>query len=405
MDEPYYSIPKQIFLFIFSFHSAVDIATIVPTFLVQYGLKFSNPNANVAISYLRLSRLLRLFRLFKLNRNTRWKSGLLLGTMLKSKEAIGILVFYGLVLIVLFASIMQILEGGVFTVNDEYPQGAYLRTNDMGVTSISPFISIPVSIYYTIITLTTVGYGDIVPVTVAGRAIACVCALFGILVLALPISIIGSNFTSEYVAYLKRLQEHRALHKARRRAFRNLWMDGRKISNTGNLHAADRTSLSGLPREVSLTGEVVSRLRRPESDIAPLRLSAEGSIIDVSRNQSLSAIDRFEQIYSGLEHEEQQTRLAKCWIDIFGIRRPIDIGIYYSQTSSIDTTAAESKSSPLNFDPVIGPIDVSSLSREELESRVTALTEKYNRLQERNKTVSEGLAIVASTLSSLNIRK
>jgi hypothetical protein len=52
--------------------------------------------------------------------------------------------------------------------------------------------------------MTTVGYGDVYPLTSAGQLIASVTMMFGILILALPITVIGSNFGAEYEDYLRR---------------------------------------------------------------------------------------------------------------------------------------------------------------------------------------------------------
>jgi hypothetical protein len=67
----------------------------------------------------------------------------------------------------------------------------------------SPFVSIASGIYWAVVTSSTVGYGDLYPTSVAGRAIACLTACLGILVVALPISVVGSNFMIEYQKLLK----------------------------------------------------------------------------------------------------------------------------------------------------------------------------------------------------------
>ena len=68
----------------------------------------------------------------------------------------------------------------------------------------SKFESIPASFYWASVTMTTVGYGDVFPLTTAGQLVASITMMFGILILALPITVIGSNFATEYEEYLRR---------------------------------------------------------------------------------------------------------------------------------------------------------------------------------------------------------
>ena len=62
----------------------------------------------------------------------------------------------------------------------------------------SVFVTMLDAYWWAIITMTTVGYGDVVPTTFMGKMIGCCCAVFGVLVIGLPIPIIGSSFNKFY---------------------------------------------------------------------------------------------------------------------------------------------------------------------------------------------------------------
>lgn len=57
------------------------------------------------------------------------------------------------------------------------------------------FVSIPAGMWWAIITMTTVGYGDVYPVSVSGQMLGAVCALFGVIILAMPVAVLVSHFT------------------------------------------------------------------------------------------------------------------------------------------------------------------------------------------------------------------
>ncbi|XP_065657377.1 potassium voltage-gated channel subfamily C member 1 isoform X6 [Hydra vulgaris] len=129
----------------------------------------------------------RLFRIFRLLRYVKNLRGMIvIGETLKAS-------FEQLLLLILVLTIPMV----VFATMVYY---AEKNTID------SKFESIPRSFWWAIITLTTVGYGDMSPVSLAGKIIGGFCATFGILMSALPISVIGSNF-SFYYSYAKAKME------------------------------------------------------------------------------------------------------------------------------------------------------------------------------------------------------
>merc|ERR1719428_368711 len=94
-------------------------------------------------------------------------------------------------------------------------RGMYLRdaSPQMGVTSYeeSPFASIIHSFWFVIVTITTVGYGDMYPVTRAGKTVTTFMILLGIVVIAMPVGVIGSNFSNEYAAMMKDREKKKKL--------------------------------------------------------------------------------------------------------------------------------------------------------------------------------------------------
>jgi len=155
------------------------------------------------LSVLRLIRLTRITRIFKMSKNFQ---GLLVlaTTFRKSAAALLMLFLFMLIFSILFATLIYTAEGGSW---DAY-RHQYVRDDG----SASPFESIPVSMWWTIVTMCTVGYGDQYPVTPPGKFIGTLTMFCGLIVLSLPITIIGANFNDEYRKTTQ--QEQRAKKEA-----------------------------------------------------------------------------------------------------------------------------------------------------------------------------------------------
>lgn len=150
-------------------------------------------------------RVLRLFRIFRVFRMARYEEGMRLfaRVMAKSSEALILLVYFLLIAVILFGSLIYYAECGHF----DKTTGEFYRDVN-GAKEVSPFVSIPSSFWWVLVTTSTVGYGDMVPTTTLGRIIGVITMHVGILSLALPITIIGANFASEFrVLQEKRLRE------------------------------------------------------------------------------------------------------------------------------------------------------------------------------------------------------
>lgn len=150
--------PKK---YIFSFLGIVDLLAIIPTYIAV-----TLPEAQPFI-VIRSIRLLRIYRILKLYRFIR-AGHLLILALRNSIRKILIFMMFILILVVLLGSVMYVVEHAE-----------------------NGFFSIPLSIYWAVITLTTVGYGDIVPVTDLGKFIATFIMLLGYSIIAIPTGIVS----------------------------------------------------------------------------------------------------------------------------------------------------------------------------------------------------------------------
>lgn len=157
----------------------VDLAAILPFFL---------PFVVTDVRFIRIIRLLRLFRLFKLARYSEPMQTL--GDVFKAKAGDLAVAFFILFIVLIFASSLM-----YHAEHEAQPEA---------------FSSIPTSMWWGIVTLTTIGYGDTYPVTTFGKIIASGVAVLGIAVYAIPTGIMASAFTEELRK--KREKTHKCPH-------------------------------------------------------------------------------------------------------------------------------------------------------------------------------------------------
>ena len=229
----------------------VDVVAIMPFYLEIMLANISIPG----LSVFRVVRLVRVFRLFKVSRGS---LTVFVSTMARSAKPLYMLVFFTSIAMIIFSSLMYYVERGTYnedlkmwmrvyvyycdvkvpadvgpaikhpsnytldsgmsepcrwvdpstydnsTIN--YPSEAlfscpyqYKKTsNCVTVYEQSPYDSIPTSFWWCLVTMTTVGYGDVVPTQPLGKVLGGIVMIFGIVVIALPITVIGSNFATIY---------------------------------------------------------------------------------------------------------------------------------------------------------------------------------------------------------------
>lgn len=157
------------FKYIFSFYGIVDLLATIPKYL---DLLFPGSGSGMLLS-IRAIRLLRIFRILKLVHFV-GASNQLVVAIKTSRAKIAVFLFSVLVVCVIFGTLMYMIEG---------PEHG--------------FTSIPVSIYWTIVTLTTVGFGDITPETPFGQFVSSIIMILGYGIIAVPTGLVTAELMRE----------------------------------------------------------------------------------------------------------------------------------------------------------------------------------------------------------------
>lgn len=153
--------------YVFSLYGIIDLLAILPSFI---GIFFVGAHSLIII---RALRLLRVFRVFKMvgfmNQGT-----VIMSALRASRDKIFVFIFFIFLMVNIVGAIMYLVEG----------------------TANSGFDSIPRSIYWAVVTMTTVGYGDISPTTSLGQFLAAVVMILGYAVIAVPTGIVSAEMTN-----------------------------------------------------------------------------------------------------------------------------------------------------------------------------------------------------------------
>ena len=155
--------------YIFSYYGAIDLLSVVPAFIALF-----MPDAQYLL-VVRALRMLRVFRVLKLTHYLN-QANFLVVALHGSKQKIIVFLLSVATMVLIYGTLMYLIEG---------PENG--------------FTSIPMSIYWAVVTLTTVGFGDIVPLTPLGKALATVVMITGYSIIAVPTGI----FTAELATAMR----------------------------------------------------------------------------------------------------------------------------------------------------------------------------------------------------------
>ena len=162
---------RRPFRYIKSFYGIVDLLSCLPTYLAIF------LTGAHSLMVIRILRLLRMFRVLKMVGHVRGGETIMRG-LLESRAKIFVFFFAVLLFSVLAGTLMSLVESGV--------EGTH-------------FTNIPISIYYAIVSITTVGYGDMVAITTVGKILTAIYVLTGYAIIAVPTGIVTSELLKSHL--------------------------------------------------------------------------------------------------------------------------------------------------------------------------------------------------------------
>lgn len=200
---------KRLVTFVISPANLIDLVAILPG-IMGWISKIVTPNGDGleggGFVVLRLVRLTRIFRAFK-NPTLVEPVIVIARTIINSTKALYVLGFNLLLGILIFGSLMYVFEKGEWEPETRtYNRYVGRKWNSTSfewedVTAESPFLSIPHAFWWAVVTAMTVGYGDMFPTRTMGYIVATATMVFSLVILALPVGVIGGNFSQAWAAY------------------------------------------------------------------------------------------------------------------------------------------------------------------------------------------------------------
>ena len=210
--------------------------------------------------------------------------------------------------------------------------------NDQTILELSPFTSIPAAMWWAVITAATVGYGDISPASTWGKLIGAVLAVSGVIVIALPLAVIGLNFSNEYTKFHAIRTQIRRSHEreAQERAFEKLRLDhaGPDGSTKDTISPIGSGIIHHDSGELSSEGGKVVK----SASSVPAALIYEARAVSTYSVKWSEVIDSFEKLDGHLDTctEKDIREFVKTGLNAMDAAEDAD-----SPTNRVNTTANE----------------------------------------------------------------
>eukprot|EP00441_Pelagodinium_beii_P036532 CAMPEP_0197650180 /NCGR_PEP_ID=MMETSP1338-20131121/30785_1 /TAXON_ID=43686 ORGANISM="Pelagodinium beii, Strain RCC1491" /NCGR_SAMPLE_ID=MMETSP1338 /ASSEMBLY_ACC=CAM_ASM_000754 /LENGTH=476 /DNA_ID=CAMNT_0043224533 /DNA_START=472 /DNA_END=1902 /DNA_ORIENTATION=+ len=284
--------------FLLSPASVFDLLSILP-----FWLELALQGDKETVPWLRLCRMFRVCRVFKLSRILNSDLGSLSDASHIFASVLRQTVPAFLMTMVLVLNALLVFSALIYSVErgDWYPSavleaeglhssfsakgyntttGLFLRRLANGSLEVCPFSSIPESAWWTLVTITTVGYGDVVPITLAGRLVGAAAMLYGAVLLGLPIGIIGGLFSTEYLRLAHQTEQLKVQPPRGQHSWGSPLSSLKRGQSRSSLHENSPVRLGKvIPRDRH-------RLRHAEQNLAEV-LKLHGDLLAISVEQQL----------------------------------------------------------------------------------------------------------------------
>ncbi|KAI3650110.1 hypothetical protein MP228_005742 [Amoeboaphelidium protococcarum] len=276
----------------------------------------SDPNVKSAVNILSVLRILKALKLAKYNVGIR--VGLL--AIRRSKDAVFMLLLFLILSLLITSTLMYWAERGQW----DQQERQWVRPDG----SRSPFNSIPEGFYWGITTLSTTGYGDTYPITPWGKFIASITMVLSIMTIALPTSIIGSNFMAEYQLYQKHLLQKKLVRSQRKtdrsKSTQSTGTAGTNVSASMNTtQSVERTKeqIKSLKEQNDSLYLALAEIQDKLNDVSPPQYYVKFKELKVQHDQSLVKIEFLEKELAKWKHiAKDLTRKNKSLTEYFKVK-------------------------------------------------------------------------------------
>ncbi len=217
LEEPHYTWYEKTARYLVTYNNLVDLFATVPFFviiIINGGWMDDTTGSSIyVLTAVRLARCVRLLKLMDIHPEGSPRLNIILKSLHNSIPSLSLLFCILIVSAVVFGSVIYSCEHGFYKVTAEYPDGEYYRTDLMGNQEVTPFRNLGSAMYWAVVTMTTLGYGDLYPSTPLGRLVGSMCVIYGIVLISLPITVVNNAFSAELDLYKAALKVAKKVRK------------------------------------------------------------------------------------------------------------------------------------------------------------------------------------------------